>query len=134
MKKTILLILLLATQLAFSQIKIKDPLPTHGIFKEKNDYKPAEYPGGLMALRKDIAEKINTNRIKGVKGTIASKAIFTVNIKGSIENIKVTGDNIDFNYEVERAIKSLKTKWKPAESNGVPVNSNFGFPTALTFE
>lgn len=132
MKKTILLILLLATQLAFSQIK--DTIQTHGIFQEKKDFKAAQYPGGLMALRRDIAEKININKIRGAKGTIVSKAIFTVNIKGSIENIKVTGDNADLNNEIERAIKSLKTKWKPAESNGIPVNSDFSFPTNLTFQ
>lgn len=134
MKKIFLLLLPLVSCLGFSQIKIKDPLPTHGIFQEKKDFKAAEYPGGLMALRRAVSEKINTTKIKRAKGTFFSKAKFTVNSNGNIENIVVTGDNVDLNFEIERVIKSLKTKWKPAESNGVPVNSDYSFPTTLTFD
>lgn len=134
--KKILLLLFVLGSFAFFQAQTTEvyPLPSSSEEKSISTQKSAEYPGGMMALRKDVADKINMNKIKGIKDTIVSKTIFTVNIKGKIENIIVTGDNAVFNKEIERALKSLKTKWKPAESNGMIVRSYYSFPATITFE
>jgi protein TonB len=90
-----------------------------------------------MKFRKDLADKINLNRIKGInlkKGILFSKAKIIVKANGRIENILVTGDDPDFNKEVEKAIKSLKTRLKPVERNGIPVRSYYSFPVTLRFD
>lgn len=128
---------LMGFQLAFSQIQegLKQP---YGFTKEQLEpyNKPAEYPGGMMALRKDIADRIRTKKINvgGIEGTITARAKFIVNIKGKIEDITVTGDNADFNKEIERAIKSLKAQWKPAESKGRIARSYYTFPLTIKLD
>ncbi|AZB00852.1 hypothetical protein EG359_15085 [Chryseobacterium joostei] len=136
MKKTLAFILFLGFGLAFSQVKETEILPVKDQHEEpvfSKDTKSAEYPGGWMALRKDIADKIRMKKIKG-QGIITAKAKFIVNIKGKIEDIIVTGDNADFNKETERAIKSLKAQWKPAESKDRIVRSYYSFPLTITFD
>lgn len=137
MKKLALLLFLMGSNLAFTQVKEAEILPIQDQSEEplfSKDNKPAEYPGGMMALRKDVADKIKTNKIRPIKGKFVSKAKFIVNTKGKIENIVVTGDHPDLNREIERAIKSLKTRWKPAESYGIIVRSYYSFPVTLEFE
>lgn len=137
MKRLLFLLVLLGFTLCFSQTNESETTPTKdhsgGQYNTPRS-KAAEYPGGMMKLRKDVAEKINLKKIKVIKDTTVSKANFTVNIKGKIENIIVTGDNTVLNKEVERALKSLKTQWKPAELNGVMVRSFYSFPTTITSE
>ncbi|MCJ7934063.1 MAG: hypothetical protein MUW56_10605 [Chryseobacterium sp.] len=136
MKKTLVFILCLGFGLAFAQAEENKIQPVEDHSKDQHNAantKHAEYPGGLMALRKDIADKIRTKKIKG-EGIITARAKFIVNIKGKIDDIIVTGDNADFNKETERAIKSLKAQWKPAESNGVIVRSYYTFPLTISFD
>jgi len=53
---------------------------------------------------------------------------------GSISNIKITGTNSDFNQEAERTIKSIKTKWTPAQLKGKAVRSSFRMPISMRIE
>ncbi len=136
MKKTLVFILCLGFGLTLSQVKETEIIPAKDQSEESvlsKDIKSAEYPGGMMALQKDIAKKIRTRKIKG-KGIVYARAKFTVNIEGKIDGIIVTGENADFNKETERALKSLKAQWKPAESNGIPVRSYYAFPLNINFE
>ncbi|MGK6343463.1 hypothetical protein ACMGDK_14595 [Chryseobacterium sp. DT-3] len=133
MKKTLLFILFSSSITAYTQTR--DTLKTALLQDISEKSKDAEYPGGMMELRKDIANKLKINKIKGIegkKGVFFSQAKFMVNIKGRIEGIVVIGDDVDFNKEVERAIKSLRTRWKPAEDKGVLVRSYYKVPFTLT--
>lgn len=138
MKKILIFVLLLGGQFAFCQAQETQAQPVED--HSTDQYNPADdkfepYPGGIMKFRKDLADKINLTRIKNInlkKETLFSKAKIIVKANGRIENILVTGDDPDFNKEVERAIKSLKTKLKPAERNGVPVRSYYSVPFTLT--
>ncbi|WP_223557948.1 energy transducer TonB [Chryseobacterium lathyri] len=133
MKKIILFILFLSTITAYTQTL--DTLKTSLLQDISEKSKGAEYPGGMMELRKDIANKLKINKIKGIegkKGILFSQAKFIVNIKGRLEGIVVIGDDVDFNNEVERALKSLRTRWKPAEDKGVLVRSYYKVPFTLT--
>lgn len=139
MKKTITFFVFLAFGLTFSQVKETETLSAKDQYEESvlsKDEKSAEYPRGWMALRKDIADRIRTKKInvRGIEGTITARAKFIVNIKGKIEDITVTGDNADFNKEIERAIKSLKAQWKPAESKGRIVRSYYTFPLTIKLD
>ncbi|SHE57450.1 energy transducer TonB [Chryseobacterium vrystaatense] len=133
MKKIVLLILFSSSITAYAQTL--DTLKTPPLQDVSEKSKGAEYPGGMMKLRKHIAKKLKINKIKGIdgkKGILFSQAKFIVNIQGRIEGIVVIGDDVDFNTEVERAIKSLRTRWKPAEDNGVIVRSYYAVPFTLT--
>ncbi|CEJ67951.1 hypothetical protein BN1195_00233 [Chryseobacterium oranimense G311] len=135
MKKILFLILFSSSITAYTQTF--DSIKTPSVQNVSEGLDASRYPGGLMKFRKDIADKIKLNRIKGINsmtGTITSKAKIIVNAKGKIEDILVTGDNLDFNKEIIRAIKSMKYKLKPLESNGKLVRSYFSFPLTLSFE
>ncbi|MDQ0783907.1 hypothetical protein [Chryseobacterium sp. W4I1] len=135
MKKIILFSLLLISATVFSQTQ--ETVKTSPEDRSKyvpEDAKPAEYPGGIAAFSNTVASKIKANRIKGVKGKIHSNARFAVNINGDIEKITVTGENVEFNREVERAITSVKTKWTPAEYKGYQVLTWYNLPFILNFD
>ncbi|KAA2221453.1 hypothetical protein [Chryseobacterium sediminis] len=96
--------------------------------------KQAEYPGGISAFMREVTQKINSNRIKGSKGKARSNAKFSVNAKGDIETIIVTGENESLNHEVERVMKSMTTKWTPGEYKGNSVMIWFNLPFVVNFE
>jgi hypothetical protein len=133
MKKIFALILCLGCGLLFSQ---KYTLPDHGIFKQKAPERiPAQYPGGTHMFVHDVTKEIKTNRIVSSKDEKArSNAHFYINTQGEIEKIVVTGSNKDFNKEVERVLKSMKTKWIPAELDGKPVSAPYNVPFSINFE
>lgn len=122
MKKTFLLLTLMGFQMAFSQIQegVKQP---YGFTKEQlGPYdKPAEFPGGKEEFINMVIEKVNRERLKEFKGTLQAIAKLSINTKGKIEFISVSGNNETLNKEVERAIKLIKTEWKPAVYNEKPV-------------
>lgn len=83
MKKIVTFALCLGFGLAFSQVKETEILPAKDQSEEpvlSKDIKSAEYPGGWMALRKDIADRIRTKKINvgGIEGTITARAKFIV--------------------------------------------------------
>lgn len=133
MKKIALLILLLTSASVFSQTQG----PVKASVEEQSAQiadQTAEYPGGVGGFRKTVGQKIKISHIKGVRGIIESFAKFSVNINGEIEDLTVAGENKEFNKEVERAIRSMKTKWKPAEYKGTPVKMLFTLPFIANFE
>ncbi|SHG28185.1 energy transducer TonB [Chryseobacterium sp. OV279] len=129
MKKITVLALIFLSVTAFSQTQ-----ETVKPSQTEQTGKPAEYPGGFGEFRKTVGQKIRIDRIKGAKGRIESKAAFSINLKGEIENLIVNGENEDFNKEVERAIQSIKPKWKPSTQQGTPVVAKYTIPFAVTFE
>ncbi|SMC73626.1 TonB C terminal [Chryseobacterium sp. YR221] len=133
MKKLMTIILCLGATLAFSQTQET----VHQADREHLDptaEKPAEYPGGMNAFRKEIAQNINIKSIRGVSGKLSSYAKFAINVKGEIESLTTTGGNEAFNKEVERAITSLKTKWTPASYQENLVKYWFTVPFIAHFD
>ncbi|MBV8327017.1 energy transducer TonB [Chryseobacterium sp.] len=96
--------------------------------------KPAEYPGGFTAFRMEVSRKIRTNKIIGTKGVIRANARFSVSNKGEIEKVVVTGDNESFNREIENAVKSIHTRWKPEEYKGTPVSGWYNISFTFSFD
>ncbi|MBL1221674.1 energy transducer TonB [Chryseobacterium sp. L7] len=129
MKKITVFALLFLSAAAFSQTQ-----ETVKSSQTEQTDKPAEYPGGFGGFRKAVGQKIRIDRIKGAKGRIESKAAFSINLKGEVENLVVTGENESFNKEVERAIRSIKPKWNPSTQQGTPVEAKYTIPFAVTFE
>ena len=59
---------------------------------------------------------------------------FIVEPDGSLSNISAKGENQSFNEEIERAVKSIQTKWIPAEVKGEKVRSKYYVPVKITVE
>ena len=119
--------------------------------------KEAVFPdGGVNGFRSLLASKVNTNKINEYenlpkeevkkikklisqkkpisKTTISSVLTFIVELDGTISDISAKGENQSFNEEIERAVKSIQTKWIPAEVNGGKVRSKYYVPVKITIE
>lgn len=135
MKKISILILLLGAQFAFAQTTQKEePLSQPTTSAENNNIEiPAEYPGGMDALRKYILNEFNTSKIKN-SGVFTSTIEFVVSTEGNIESVSSSGNDKYMNEEMERVIKSIKTKWKPAQNKGKTVRYFVKFPTTVNIQ
>ncbi|MBO6184957.1 MAG: energy transducer TonB [Chryseobacterium sp.] len=135
MKKNLILISFLGFTLAFSQAQEeKKATPaqkesSREIYVQGADIQPS-FPGGINVFRGNVAQNINLKKIENATGKVSSTAKFAINIEGNIESITVVGKNTDFNKQVENAIKSIKTKWKPATYKSQPVKYWFQIPFA----
>lgn len=119
--------------------------------------KEAVFPdGGVNGFRNLLASKVNTNKINEYenlpkeevkkikklisqkkpisKTTISSVLTFIVEPDGTISDISAKGENQSFNEEIERAVKSIQTKWIPAEVKGEKVRSKYYVPVKITVE
>lgn len=93
----------------------------------------ADFKGGINAFREKVAQNFDTEAVdKG--GMVSAIITFVVETNGSISHLKINGSNTDFNAEAERAIKSIKAKWSPAQLNGKPVRSAFRMPISMKIE
>lgn len=93
----------------------------------------ADFKGGINAFRQKVAQGFDTSSIDQ-SGVVSATITFVVEKDGSISNIKITGANADFNQEAERTVKSIKTKWTPAQLNGKAVRSSFRMPISMRIE
>ena len=119
--------------------------------------KEAVFPDeGVNGFRSLLASKVNTNKINEYenlpkeevkkikklisqkkpisKTTISSVLTFIVELDGTISDISAKGENQSFNEEIERAVKSIQTKWIPAEVKGEKVRSKYYVPVKITIE
>jgi protein TonB len=56
---------------------------------------------------------------KGFRCTLKTTIYFVVEPDGTVNRIKAVGDNDEFNKEAERTIKSINTKYEPAQVNNI---------------
>lgn len=95
----------------------------------------SEFPnGGINGFRSRVGEAVDTSAVGDAEGTVRTTVTFVVELDGSISNVTATGSNSEFNREAERAVRSIRTKWKPAKVNGEPVRSRFRLPLAVNIE
>ncbi|MDV7696730.1 energy transducer TonB [Chryseobacterium soli] len=136
MKKLLAFILCLGSVLAFSQVKETEspPFESHSTDTHASEEpKQAEYPRGINVFMREVSQKINIKRIRGT-GQVRANAKFSVNAQGEIEKISITGSNETMNKEVERVMKSMKTKWTPGEYKGSPVEIWYTLPFIVNFD
>ena len=114
--------------------------------------KEAVFPeGGIDGFRNLLASKVDADKIDEYKeversrkwifrkkpiskATISSVLTFTVEPDGTISDISAKGENQSFNEEIERAVKSIQTKWIPAEIKGKKVRSYYKMPIRMRIE
>jgi len=93
----------------------------------------ADFKGGINAFREKVSQNFDTESIDHT-GMVSGIITFVVERDGSISNIKINGQNSDFNKEAERTVKSIKSKWTPAQLNGKTVRSSFRMPISMRIE
>ncbi len=113
---------------------IKGPGGDGSIDKKKPEDKihevldePAQYPGGMNALRQFIAENIDINSIDGSAKVYLK---FVVDTDGSISSVTVTKSSDDCKSCEKAAIKVVKSmsRWTPGKVNGEAVKSYYRLP------
>ena len=112
--------------------------------------------GGINGFRELVVSKFNTDKVnpyqhlpieyvKKIQQMILQNkptpdillmttVKFIVEPDGSLSNISAKGENQSFNKEIERAVKSIQTKWIPAEVKGEKVRSKYYVPVKITVE
>ena len=93
---------------------------------------PAEYPGGIMAFRKEVQEKIvyPASAIEaGIKGTCQYS--FVIDVNGNITDIKVDKSlSPDLDQAVIKALANTQT-WIPAKEKNENVPVKFSLPIRM---
>ena len=57
-----------------------------------------------------------------------------VETDGTVNRIIAVGDNDEFNKEAERTIKSINTKYEPAQVNNMAVRYLMRFPLSMNLK
>lgn len=109
------------------------PIDPNEIFSTTNVDVAADFKGGINAFRQKVANAFDTESVEKT-GMVSGVITFVVEKDGSISDLKVTGSSADFNAEAERTVKSIKTKWTPAQLKGKPVRSSFRMPISMKIE
>lgn len=131
--------LLLVSGVAFSQ----DPEPVSVPEKtlestEKVIYdivdEPADFPGGVSALRKYMSENLRYPQM-AVEGNLQGKCFlqFYVMKDGSISNVQIKKGVVNCPECDQEAVCMVKAmpKWKPGKISGKAVNSTFSLPVTF---
>ncbi|PIF43564.1 hypothetical protein CLU96_0473 [Chryseobacterium sp. 52] len=111
-----------------------------GSIAENNTEKPADfekhadYPGGFIMLRQEVANLFYTDGVYTEAKTVKTDVAFIVEKDGSISNVHAKGDNFTFNRQAEIALYSVSEKFSPAFLKGDPVRYYLRLPLTLTIE
>lgn len=100
----------------------------------KSIEKTADYPGGINALRKEVAQLFYGDGVFSETGNLKTNVAFIVEKDGTISDVKAEGDNFTFNRQAEIALYSISEKFSPAYTNGNPVRYRFRLPLVLNFD
>lgn len=98
-------------------------------------FKTADYPGGINEFRQEFARNFNANIFNSKRPQkITTELRFIIEKSGDIKEFEISGsDYPEFRKEVERTIKRIVKKWKPATKNGIPIRYVFTMPISLEF-
>lgn len=96
--------------------------------------KEAEYPGGINALRQQVANLFYSDGVHSDISPVKTNVAFIVEKDGSISNVHANGDNFSFNRQAEIALYSIPEKFSPASFNGNPVRYCFKLPLTMSIE
>ncbi|MGO4708856.1 energy transducer TonB [Chryseobacterium sp. 2TAF14] len=146
MKKTIFLLGLFFTSLAFAQetatkntvqntISDVSALPDYNIIKTKLDLKQVvtkadslpEFPGGMNAFKRKYFENIETLDLKQNE-KIDTRLYFIVEKNGYVRNVTAVAKNKKHAEAAEQGVRRIFARWKPAKINGEAVRYLFYFP------
>ncbi|MCJ8155248.1 hypothetical protein MKJ01_15890 [Chryseobacterium sp. SSA4.19] len=96
--------------------------------------KSADYPGGINALRQEVANLFYTEGVYAEEKTVKANVAFIVEKDGTVSNVQAQGTNFTFNRQAEIAIYSVSEKFSPAIFKGNTVRYRFKLPLTMTFD
>ncbi len=118
-----------AFETTFSYSYKEEPSSTVGIVK------PAEFPGGEIALRKYIGLSVMYPILaqeNGIKGRVYVS--FTVAIDGKIKDVKIArGIHELLDAESLRVVNAMPV-WTPASIDGIPVEVSYTIPITFSLQ
>ncbi len=89
-----------------------------------------ESPDNLRAFYNDLIYSFDKRKFRG-KGDLSCVLYFTIEKDGSMTRIGATGNNQQFNDEVIKTLKRIKTKMKVKTVDGQPVANNYRLPLII---
>lgn len=93
-----------------------------------------EFPGGIKRFTETFVSKFKTPDISDAM-TMKIFVSFVVETDGTLSNIKVARDpGYGLGNEAIRALKSIKTKWKPGIQNGKAVRVSYNLPISVVLK
>lgn len=93
-----------------------------------------EFPGGLKKFTETFVSKFHTPDLTEAM-TMKIIVMFVVETDGSLSNIKVARDpGYGLGNEAIRALKAIKTKWKPGMQNGKAVRVSYNLPISVVLK
>lgn len=93
-----------------------------------------EFPGGLKKFTETFISKFKTPELSESM-TVKIFLSFVVETDGSLSNIKVARDpGYGLGNEAVRALKAIKTKWKPGIQNGKAVRVSYNLPISVVLK
>lgn len=95
---------------------------------------PAEFPGSYNGFRKKITENFNREGYDGTEKPFSAMIYLTIDQKGQISEIYITGSDNHFNQSVKEAIIKTDTPWKPALHEQKEVKFLIQIPFKLYFD
>lgn len=116
------------------RIQNKIPKPESHLKTSSSADQPADYPGGINALRQEVAHLFYTGGVYSEIKTVKANVAFIVERDGTISNVHAQGDNFTFNRQAEIALYSLSEKFMPGHVNGDPVRFRFQLPLTMNIE
>jgi protein TonB len=132
-------VVLLLSMSTFGQVEVQnpksisetDPIGKDTSYVHKFVDEPAEFPGGMKAMKKYLKSKL-VRPESVVSGKIAGFCFtqFTVERDGSFTNLRIVRgvtDCPECDAEALRVIQNMP-KWKPAKTNGEIVRYLFNLP------
>ena len=96
--------------------------------------KSADYPGGINALRQEVANLFYTDGVYAEEKTVKANVAFIVEKDGTVSNVQAQGTNFTFNRQAEIALYSISEKFSPAVFKGCTVRYRFKLPLTMTFD
>lgn len=93
----------------------------------------AEFPGGKIAFRNELLEKLRNQNINLKDLQIVVR--FTISKEGDLNNIIVEEPQdleLDLKSKIIKSVEQINTKWKPESFRNLPVSSIFRIP--ITFK
>lgn len=96
--------------------------------------KSADYPGGINALRQEVASLFYTDGVYAEEKTVKANVAFIVEKDGTVSNVQAQGTNFTFNRQAEIALYSVSEKFSPAVFKGSTVRYHFKLPLTMTFD
>ncbi len=95
---------------------------------------PAEYPGGIDLLRKQIASMFYFDAVHLNASKMSTNIYFIVEKDGRISSVRTDGENSVFNRQAEIAVYLLPDFFSPTTINGQNVRYRFRIPLTMNFE